>query len=167
MSLYLGIESHVLSLIFRHPFVTGNLDISLYQATVGRLFLMTFSGTSLGCCIGRRPLCLVHFLFILAITPDPFLLLYFVAKERPELESRFSGRVQVAVEYARTIEDFNELIDPRTLAHHCLGPEPSLYVFSFSTGKRRNVSCLCIWDSLFHFFVLISCLLWCRDVIQV
>ena len=154
MSLYLGIESHVLSLIFRHPFVTGNLDISLYQATVGRLFLMTFSGTSLGCCIGRRPLCLVHFLFILAITPDPFLLLYFVAKERPELESRFSGRVQVAVEYARTIEDFNELIDPRTLAHHCLGLEPSLYVLSILDREEKKRKLPLYMGLSFPFFCL-------------
>ena len=42
--------------------------------------------------------------------------MHFVLKERLELESRFDERVQAAVEYARTIEDFNELIDPRTLA---------------------------------------------------
>ena len=51
-------------------------------------------------------------------------------KERPDLESMFDERVQAAVEYARTVEDFNELIDPRTLARHCLGPEPSLYILS-------------------------------------
>ena len=111
MSLYLGIESHVLSLIFRCPSVTRNLDISLCRATVGRLFLMTFGGTSLGCCTGGRPLCLVRLLlmrclffffffkkkkkllFILVITLGPFLLLYFVAKERLELESRFDEQV--------------------------------------------------------------------------
>ena len=32
------------------------------------------------------------------------------------------------IKYARTIDDFDELVDPRKLAHHCLGPEPSLYV---------------------------------------
>ena len=37
-------------------------------------------------------------------------------KERPDLESKFNERVQVAVKYAGTIEDFNKLIDPRTLA---------------------------------------------------
>ena len=26
------------------------------------------------------------------------------------------------------MEDFDELVDPRTLARHCLGPEPSYYV---------------------------------------
>ena len=29
----------------------------------------------------------------------------------------------------RMIEDFDELVDPRTLAHHCLGPKPSPYMF--------------------------------------
>ena len=69
---------------------------------------MTFGGTSLGCCIGGRPLCLVrlllmrchppHFLLfffslILAIILDLFLLLHFVVKEHPELESRFDERL--------------------------------------------------------------------------
>ena len=61
------------------------------------------------------------FSFILAIIPDPCIL-PFVVKERLELESEFDERVQAAVQYARTIEDFNKLIDPRTLARHCLGP---------------------------------------------
>ena len=108
---------------------------------------MTFGGTSLGCCVGGRPLCLVRLLlkrcspflfsFTLAIIPDPCVL-HFVVKERPELESGFDERVQAAVEYARTIEDFNELIDPRTLARHCLGPEPSLYVLSALDREEKK-----------------------------
>ena len=50
----------------------------------------------------------------------------FAVKDRLELEAKFVERVQAAIKYARTIEDFGELIDPRTLARHCLGPEPSL-----------------------------------------
>ena len=64
--------------------------------------------------------------------------MHFVLKERLELESRFDERVQAAVEYARTIKDFNELIDPRTLAHHCLGPEPSLYVLSALDREEKK-----------------------------
>ena len=64
MSLYLRIESHVLSLIFRRPSIIGNLDISLCGATVERLVLMIFNGTSLGCCAGGRPLCLVRLLLM-------------------------------------------------------------------------------------------------------
>ena len=49
-------------------------------------------------------------------------------KERPDLESQFEERVQEAIKYVRTIDDFDELVDPHTLACHYLGPEPSLYV---------------------------------------
>ena len=45
-----------------------------------------------------------------------------------KLKSKFEKCVQEAVKYASTIEDFDELVDPRTLAHHCLGPKPSHYV---------------------------------------
>ena len=78
------------------------------------------------------------FFFLLAIIPDLSLLLHFVVKERPELKSRFDKRVQAAVEYARTIEDFNELINPRTLARHCLGPEPSYYVLSILDREEKK-----------------------------
>ena len=78
------------------------------------------------------------FSFILAIIPDLFLLLHSVVKDRPELEGRYNERVQVAVEYARTIEDFNKLIDPCTLACHCLGPEPSLYVLSALDWEEKK-----------------------------
>ena len=59
-------------------------------------------------------------------------------KERLELESGFDERVQATVEYARTIEDFNELINPRTLAHHCLRPEPSFYILSVLDQEEKK-----------------------------
>ena len=40
----------------------------------------------------------------------------------------YNQRVTVAIEYAKTIDDFDDLVDPRTLALHCLGPEPSAFV---------------------------------------
>ena len=112
---------------------------------------MNFGGTSLGCCAGGRPRCLVRLLFKRC---SPFLLLFFfffnpshysdpcvlpfTVKERPDLESKFNERVQAAVKYARTIEDFNELIDPCTLARHCLGPGPSLYVLSALDREEKK-----------------------------
>ena len=45
-------------------------------------------------------------------------------KKRPKLKDKFEERVLEAVKYASTIEDFDELVDPRTLARHCLGPKP-------------------------------------------
>ena len=70
------------------------------------------------------------------------MLLYFAVKYHPELESKFEERVQAAIKYARTIDDFGELIDPRTLARHYLGPEPSLYVLSTldREEKKRKLS---------------------------
>ena len=59
-------------------------------------------------------------------------------KDRPELESKFEERVQVVIRYTRTIEDFGDLIDPRTLARHCLGPEPSLYVLSTLDREEKK-----------------------------
>ena len=49
-------------------------------------------------------------------------------KRRPKLKSRYKSRVKVAIEYAKMIDDLDDLVDPRTLARHCLGPEPSAYI---------------------------------------
>ena len=70
------------------------------------------------------------------------------------------------------IEDFNELIDPRTLARHCLGPEPSHYVLSIldREEKKRKLPLYMRWPFFlfsFFFFFLIPCLIWCRDDIQI
>ena len=76
-------------------------------------------------------------------------------KEHPKLESRFDERVQVAIEYARTIEDFNKLIDPRTLARHCFRPEPSLYILIIldREEKKRKLPLYTGWPFfLFSFF---------------
>ncbi|KAK9990529.1 hypothetical protein SO802_025514 [Lithocarpus litseifolius] len=60
-------------------------------------------------------------------------------KNRLELESRFMERVHVAIEYASTIEDFDDLVDPRTLARHCLGPEPSHFVLHAIRRKEKKM----------------------------
>ena len=52
----------------------------------------------------------------------------FAIKESFELKSRYKERVQVATEYAKTIDDFDDLVDPQSLAHHFLGPEPSSFI---------------------------------------
>ena len=59
-------------------------------------------------------------------------------KDHPELESKFKEWVQAAIRYVRTIEDFGDLIDPRTLARHCLGSEPSLYVLSTLDREEKK-----------------------------
>ena len=37
-------------------------------------------------------------------------------------------RVETAIGYAQTIESWDDLVDPRTLAFYNLGPNPSPYV---------------------------------------
>nr|XP_023875572.1 uncharacterized protein LOC111988047 [Quercus suber] len=51
-----------------------------------------------------------------------------LVKRRPKLKSRYKSRVQKAIEYAQTIENWDDLVDPRTLAFYCLGPDPSDFV---------------------------------------
>ena len=36
--------------------------------------------------------------------------------------------MEKAIEYAEVIESWEDLVDPRTLAFYCLGPDPSAYV---------------------------------------
>ena len=59
-------------------------------------------------------------------------------KERPELEEKFKERVQEAIKYVSTIDDFDELVDPRTLARHCLGSEPSDYVLRAIDQEQKK-----------------------------
>nr|POF00589.1 hypothetical protein CFP56_27663 [Quercus suber] len=51
-----------------------------------------------------------------------------LVKRRPKLKSRYKERVEKAIEYAQTIESWDDLVDPRALAFYCLGPEPSSFV---------------------------------------
>ena len=36
--------------------------------------------------------------------------------------------MEKAIEYVKAIESWEDLVDPRTLAFYCLGPNPSAYV---------------------------------------
>ena len=108
---------------------------------------MTFGGMSLGCCSSGRPLILVRLPFVSLLFSILVVLIvlltlcnfsYFVVKERPELESRFEERIQEVIKYASTIDDFDELVDPRTLARHCLEPKPSLYVLQVIDREERK-----------------------------
>ena len=63
---------------------------------------------------------------------------YFTVKDRPELKSKFKEHVRVAVEYASIIDDFDDLVDPQTLARHYLGPEPFHYVLRAIHRKEKS-----------------------------
>ena len=97
---------------------------------------MIFRVISPDCYVGGKSQNLVHCFF--EKTLNFFLLLFnmiliFVLCAclsvivRPKLKSRYKGRVKVAFDYAKTIDDFNNLIDPRTMYHHFLGVKPSPY----------------------------------------
>ena len=68
-------------------------------------------------------------IFILLIWPSLTLLVVSLAvKRRPKLKSKYQDRVEKAIEYARMIESWEDLVDPQMLAFYCLGPDPSPYV---------------------------------------
>ena len=49
-------------------------------------------------------------------------------KRRPKLKSKYRERVEKAIEYALTIENWDDLVDLLTLIFYNLGPDPSSYV---------------------------------------
>ena len=149
MSSCLGIEGLSSSSIYLRPSVTRSLGSSLCRVTIGRPSLTTFGGMSLGCCIGGRPLNFVRlpcifflwlvFSFELSIlTLYAFLCSYFTVKDRPELEGRFEEHVRAAIEYASTIDDFDDLVDPWTLAQHYLELEPSPYILRAICHEEKS-----------------------------
>ena len=60
-------------------------------------------------------------------------------KRQPKLKSKYQGRVEKAIEYAKTIESWEDLVDPRTLAFYCLGPDPSAYMLRFIEIEGKNI----------------------------
>ena len=67
-----------------------------------------------------------------------FFVYYFTVRDCPELESRFEERVRAAVEYMISIDDFGDLVDPRALSRHCLGPEPSHYILRAIRREEKS-----------------------------
>ena len=64
----------------------------------------------------------------------------------------------MAIEYARTIDDFNDLVNPRTLAFHCLGLEPfafGLRNIEIEEKKSLLMLLLSVSFSLFCFFFFV------------
>ena len=59
-------------------------------------------------------------------------------KECPELEGKFEEWVLEAVKYVSMMDNFDKLVDPRMLARHCLGPEPSPYILHAIDREERK-----------------------------
>ena len=56
------------------------------------------------------------------------------------LKIKYQGCVEKAIEYAKAIESWEDLVDPRILTFYCLGPNPSPYVLRLIEieGKRSE-----------------------------
>ena len=67
--------------------------------------------------------------------------MFCVVKRRPKLKSRHKERVEKAIEYAKMIEDWDDLVDPRTLAFYCLGPNPSAFVLRNIEIEEKKSKC--------------------------
>ena len=88
-------------------------------------------------------------------------------KRWPKLKSRYKERVGMAIEYVRTIDDFNDLVDPQTLAFHCLGLEPFAFVLrNIEIEEKKSLSMLCFFlflslsfDFFFFFFFFLTSVL--------
>ena len=88
------------------------------------------------CQYSHRLLIFVRFKW-LSITP--FFLC--AVKRRPKLKSKYQGRVEKAIEYAKTVESWDDLVDLWTLAFYCLGPDPSPYVLRIIDIEGKMSKC--------------------------
>ena len=68
------------------------------------------------------------FLLYHCCLPNIVYLMIFVVLDCLELEDQHRDRIRAAFAFAREIENFDDLVDPRYLFDCCLGPEPSKYV---------------------------------------
>ena len=66
--------------------------------------------------------------------------MFCAVKRRPKLKSKYQGRVEKAIEYAKTVESWDDLVDPWTLAFYYLGPNPSSYMLGLIDieGKKSK-----------------------------
>ena len=62
-------------------------------------------------------------------------------KRWPKLKSRYKKRIEKAIVYVKTIADFDNLVDPRTLAFYCLGLEPSAFVLRNIEIEEKKSKC--------------------------
>ena len=72
-----------------------------------------------------------------SLTP---LVVSLAAKRRPKLKGKYQDRVEKVIEYARTIESWEDLVDPQTLAFYYLGSDPSPYILRniYIEGKKSK-----------------------------
>ena len=59
-------------------------------------------------------------------------------KRQLKLKSKYIERVEKAIEYALTVENWDDLVDPRTLAFYNLEPDPSAYVLRLLRTEEKK-----------------------------
>ena len=126
----------------------GSPGFFLCLGMILRLPLTRFRVISQGCIVSGEPQPqLRHYFFssfkFCCILPSPPLiplLLVLHSKRQPKLKSRYKKRVEKAIEYVRTIENWDDLMDPRTLAFYCLELEPSVFICTLLKLKEKRVS---------------------------
>ena len=90
-------------------------------------------------------------------------ILCFVVSKHPELESQPRDRIQAALDFAHEIEDFDNLVDPRRLYAHSLGPQPTEYVLEKIHHEEKSmyilfVKFLVLCSSFLYILTSIFCL---------
>ena len=84
------------------------------------------------------------FLFLSLLVVHNLPLFPCAVKRRPKLKSKYQGRVDKAIQYSEAIESWEDLVDPRTLAFYCLGPDPSTYVLRLiEIEGKKSKSWIC------------------------
>ena len=78
----------------------------------------------------------------------------FAIKESFELKSRYKERVQVATEYAKMIDDFDDLVDLQSLAHHFLGLEPSPFILHAIEIEEKSEICFEFFPLFIYLFFM-------------
>ena len=66
------------------------------------------------------------------------MLTFLAVSDHPALEERNQGRIETTLELALTIDDFDDLVDPRHLYDCCLGPKPSAFVLKKIACEEKS-----------------------------
>lgn len=86
-----------------------------------------------------------------------FLLNLFVVSDCSKLEGLYHKQVQAALEFALTIKDFDNLVDPRHLYDCCLGPEPSAFVLKKIAQEEKSMLSLSSVLFFIYIFFIKTC----------
>ena len=88
----------------------------------------------------------------------------------PKFKSRYKDHIQAAIKYVKMIDNFDNLVDPKTLACHFLGSEPSPFILCAIKIEEKSELGLVEFSSIFFlllFFNNFCCFLLCWDDDQI